>query len=667
MLRQDPDVRLTVTKEGLFHDGAAVFPGQEAFLEFAREFYARRLAEVRFHAGVTVEEIIELLRALDLPEQEITSGGGVEARLWEQGVVNITVREATTRIVTSDSAPGDLEPGEEWPPDPSTIDEALTEHLGGRPRDHRVLVRLVESPGALIEYFEASAQGRGTTPPATWMTSRVSALAAAMLETEPDERIPRVQAISDGLLELDEAQLRDLLEERMLTEARHDEALAEVVRRMGVDEVCRVLATGLEDSAESREGLTRAFRNLLYLSDLEDRQVMGAIGQALRQTDAPDAAAQILSDVRPSQITVRESTESAERSQVERIVRILNMAPIDDGPQDAGSSGEPQWLAHLASEAREGITDGAVLGAMVTLITIEQRDEQFSSLMSIVEDGLGLLITRGEYTLAATVTDALAEAVLDDERPEHQRERIGQALDELASKPNTRAIAAAMRRHDPDTLEYQACRHLLGVLGHHAIAPLLEVLADEPDMSARKAIVALISEMAEEHIAELGKRLADDRWYFVRNIVTILGATRTPETLQLLGRTLRYPDARVRRETLRAISNIRDALSIEMLLAALEDDDAQNVQLAVRYLGMSGSRAVIGALETVADGRGRGNRDTQVRIEAIESLGRLRSTGSLALLRSLTRTRTIRGRAASREIAAAANAAIRRLEGGDER
>jgi hypothetical protein len=147
----DPEVRLTITKKGLFHDGGFVYPGQAAFADFAREFFLRRLAEVRFHSGTTISEIIEFLRVLDVPMKELFESGGFESRLWDAGVVNVTVREASVRLVEADGIPREAEEG--WPPEPETIEAKLAEASAGRLRDQVVLVRLVESPEAFGAYL----------------------------------------------------------------------------------------------------------------------------------------------------------------------------------------------------------------------------------------------------------------------------------------------------------------------------------------------------------------------------------------------------------------------------------------------------------------------------------------------------------------------------------
>jgi len=201
-------------------------------------------------------------------------------------------------------------------------------------------------------------------------------------------------------------------------------------------------------------------------------------------------------------------------------------------------------------------------------------------------------------------------------------------------------------------------------LGTQAINPLLEYLAEETNMAVRKSLVDLLSQMAIHYVADLGSHVTDPRWYFVRNVVSILGSTRSSAVLIYLERTLRYPDPRVRRETIRSLAGINDRIALEMLIAALSDDDAQNVQLAARYLGQLGVRAAVPTLEWVARGDGRGNRDMGPRVEAIEALGRLGATEAMPTLEALAGRRTIIGAAKTRELRAAAEGAIAVIKAG---
>jgi HEAT repeat protein len=219
-----------------------------------------------------------------------------------------------------------------------------------------------------------------------------------------------------------------------------------------------------------------------------------------------------------------------------------------------------------------------------------------------------------------------------------------------------------MRVHNPQSAEYSACRRLLSTLGANTIGPLLEVLADEPDMAARKALVDLVSDMASKQIESLGARLSDPRWYFVRNVVNILGSTRDPAALAHLSRTLRHADARVRRETIRAVGGVRVKYAEDILVSALSDDDGQNVALAARTLGTLGVVEALQPLIEVAQGEGRGSRDVGARIEAIEALGRLGRREAVPVLRELERQRGLMRTGRVREIRTAAEAALAAIE-----
>ena len=99
-------------------------------------------------------------------------------------------------------------------------------------------------------------------------------------------------------------------------------------------------------------------------------------------------------------------------------------------------------------------------------------------------------------------------------------------------------------------------------------------------------------------------------------------------------------------------------LALEMLVAALSDDDAHNVQLAARYLGARGMRNAASALEAVANGEGRGNRENGPRVEAIEALGRMGAVESLPTLQAIARRRSLIGAARAKELRTAAESAI---------
>ncbi len=454
---------------------------------------------------------------------------------------------------------------------------------------------------------------------------------------------------------LPENERRELISERLLPEARTDESLAAVLRRLDIDEVCRLLVDGLHEDAIATDGLARAIRNLAMISLAERDEVINAAGAALRQAGhGEEVVDEIIEASAPSFLTVSGETQpTPEQEEPESVLQLLDIAPtkVAERFQDDAS------FIGLQEESRRGVSDGDVARTLVSIVSVDATGDSFPSIMTLAESSIELLIERGEFDVAADTAQSLEEASLTPGLPEDRVRRIQSSLTGLASVENLRSVSKAMRMYQSGSAEHTACMRLLTTLGSEAIDPLLELVADEPDMASRKQLVDLVSQMAGAFIEELSMRVTDERWYVVRNVVMILGKTHDPKILPALGRTLRHSDERVRRETIRALSTVPDRLASEMLIAALTDSDSQNVQLAARSLGTTSAKGAVPALREVATGNGSGNRETAARVEAIEALGRIGSPEALPALEQLAERRGIR-RARTREISSAAESAI---------
>lgn len=662
-LREQSEVRLAVAKNGLLYDGNQVFPDQSAFESFAHELYKRRLAEVRFHAGIEAPDIIAFLEVAKSPPEEIAASGGFESRMWGLNVGTITVTEAQVTLVDAED---DL--GVQDAPlalTKSQIDELLSGTPASRARNHVTLARVITQPHAVRDYLQQTYDESGDGADLTAVGERFAELAQAALELGPEDQAELMRSLAEALWELDPTLRRDLVMEHILPEARTSASLASVMRQMDIDDVCRLFVEGLDGGDVSREGLVRAIRNLALISSADREDVVDAAGAAMQGAGfGPEAITEVLEGAAPSRLTVRERAGAAGGSQrpVDTIFQLLDLAPM---PKAADAQDSPE-IAALRDEARRGITDGDVIAALVSLVGMDARESQFAATMSMLEDSLDLLIARGEIDVAADAAVSMLSAADNPGLSAEQKLRVQRAVQRFARPGDIREIARALRLYKDNTVEYAAARRLLETLGALAIPPLLEQLADEPDMAVRKSMVDLLSQLAGGYIPELGTNVRDQRWYFVRNVVGILGSTHSSAALPYLERTLRHSDPRVRRETIRGLSGINDRLATEMLIVALGDSDAQNVQLAARYLGNTGAGSAASALESVALGDGRGNRENGPRVEAIEALGKLGSAESLAILESLAGRRKIIGAARARELRTAAEAAISRIrtEGG---
>lgn len=648
LLEMTPEVVLAVSKQGLFFESTQILPQQEGVRAFALELYNRRLALVRFDATVLVEDLITFLSVLKTSPDELRTAGGFELAMSDAHAETISVVEAQVTLVEQDVEEADSA---------TALDADASVRVDPARRANLSLERLIGDDDAVMKYLSRHPDLGGMGISTGALGQRFAELAILISQSPSPAADSFVSMFAQALWALEPHDRQELLSNELLPKARHDAVLAGTIRRIDVGEITRMLALGEEQFDERRAGFTLGLRNLVQVSHAPREAIAQAAAAAMGEAGASEQCiGEVVSEGAPQRLTFKGRPLPAQAlgAEASLALQLIDHAPL----AKTVDPGDDPEVAALQEEAEIGVTEIDVIASLVTLVGAESRELQFANAMAVLEDALGALVNRGEFDTAADAAMLLMETTRNPKLGAEQRLRVERAVGRFARQDDIRNIVYAMRTHQPGQSEYDSAERLLGVLGSLAIPPLLELLAEEQDRGERKALVDLISRNAEKHVADLGSHVSDNRWFFVRNVVAILGSTKSPAALGALERTLRHNDARVRRETIRALALIPDRMAVEMLTAALSDDDANNVRLAARHLGLRGMRGAGFALEQVAKGEGRGNRDTGPRVEAIEALGKIGAAESLPVLQSIARRRSIIGGQKTRELREAAQAAI---------
>ena len=171
-----------------------------------------------------------------------------------------------------------------------------------------------------------------------------------------------------------------------------------------------------------------------------------------------------------------------------------------------------------------------------------------------------------------------------------------------------------------------------------AIAPqLLKRLNAERDAIIRRHYTKILANMAEATFEMLNAALADDTWYQVRNVVTVLGETRLESALPLLTQVIDYPEVRVRRTIIRALGAIGGDAVIPPLLQLAGDEHEELHQPAIMALGALGNRLAIPPLVVMLKKIDPLGKKNKIKIEVIQALAATRSPQAIIPLLKLAR------------------------------
>jgi HEAT repeat protein len=177
---------------------------------------------------------------------------------------------------------------------------------------------------------------------------------------------------------------------------------------------------------------------------------------------------------------------------------------------------------------------------------------------------------------------------------------------------------------------------LLSLFGDSAIEALLQRIAEEQVGARRSTLIGVVSGLVPDHQETLSRWVRDDRWFVVRNVMTIVQRSGSPsDMLKLIDVGIRHPHPTVRREAIKALGAAgADALPRLVVLAVDPDSDvaaaAVDALSSVALIAAEGEAAAIGEVVRTAH-------DAEVRRKALLILARHPSDEAVEVLQKISR------------------------------
>jgi HEAT repeat protein len=333
---------------------------------------------------------------------------------------------------------------------------------------------------------------------------------------------------------------------------------------------------------------------------------------------------------------------------------------------EAGTEDQPTEEEQLKEEEIDNPMDiqFSLLGIDIVLgmLKAETREGPFLQLAREVIDSAEELKRQEAFDLLIQVLAALLEIHAAADRTAAQKEFLRYALEQISSGTMTAYLLDRIEaRAEEDELMIDS---LCATIGQSLSFPLVQRLCVAESLSERKSIAIALTRAGESAIAAIVPMLKDERWYVVRNMVTLLGEINSPESVKALKMTVQHPEAKVRKEVVKSLAKVAPQAGEYTLISMLADLDRDVVRQVIFSLGALRSKAAVQPLLDIVTASDAFLKELEVKKIAVSALGRIGDHRSTA---SLVGVLTTRGWFAPRrwlELRTAAAAALGQL--GDE-
>ena len=177
--------------------------------------------------------------------------------------------------------------------------------------------------------------------------------------------------------------------------------------------------------------------------------------------------------------------------------------------------------------------------------------------------------------------------------------------------------------------------------GSPFVEPLLDRLASEEDRTLRYFYLDLLGELGTMVREPAMRRLKDNRWFFVRNLIILLKNLNDPTVLPSLHSLLDHPHPRVRLELMQTLIKFNDPIAERIILQEMDSPDTGRCLKAIALAGMARNRLVSQKLLEFLKQRGLGKTILPIKKASVHALGEIGDPSVLPALQDILKTRTL--------------------------
>ncbi len=267
--------------------------------------------------------------------------------------------------------------------------------------------------------------------------------------------------------------------------------------------------------------------------------------------------------------------------------------PIPETPINPSSAVFTLTDEEIAALRRQVADDTAqdyveqLIDILVSILALDDDEQSFLEVLQVLDDVVATCVRQGRFSRAKNVVARLLALRDDPKLSERSRELIRVVWVQLGRWERVATIEETLNQQG--AWDREALAGYLRVLPATVVDPLITLLERTQTAGGRRILCDALAAFGADGVEAILGRLPEAPWYVARNLVYVLGLVKDPRALPALEGAMRHHEARIRRETLKAVEAMGAEHFTRALPGWLNDSDEgvrlHALKLARRHAG----------------------------------------------------------------------------------
>ena len=275
-----------------------------------------------------------------------------------------------------------------------------------------------------------------------------------------------------------------------------------------------------------------------------------------------------------------------------------------------------------------------MLDILFHILEIEEDTASYSEIMTYIEKAVKAMIVSGDYKHAIASLNRI-KTIYENEKeisPTHAEAAIG-VIDALGDSEFLKQLTQSLNASKDDNID--DIYTILTMLNKKSISPMTEMLSNLEQMKNRRVVCDALAVIARDNLEAVLKKLQDDNWYIVRNIVYVLGRIGDARVISHLKRIKDHREPKVRKEIIHTLSEIKSEEAKNMIVSYLNDSDNTVRVSALKRISFMELRKALPDILRIISSEEFDSKENYEKKELFEAIAILGSKDQLPYLKDL--------------------------------